>query len=388
MLNLRLESYHDSLQDELQTRKRSCSTLAFLSDGNYTSKASATVQVTWREHIIEAEVSRDMYEETIPSHTDVKQTKSADPEVRAPTTSAKTLPAGKKKKTVGFAVLDPEVSRQDQTLSNASLVSRELIADLCAAIVTCQKDAATRKHLGCLASHAAGGQFFDLFVIQAAHDGVSMRALRDILMIARGQRLLFEVPIITRRDCLLLAVNLASNVLKLQGNWLRSGWSLQDIVFLESVEERSNKTESQTLPKYVIETPYLSWSLAQEDPAMLRMAALSLSRPSTMIKCPSLFPLGLALVELALWKPLSEIPLQEDEADPHPAVANLKKATRLLPVISGELGPRYKDVVEECLWRPSSRPQDDDLESEEFQTAVYQYIVLPLEKELRAFDGN
>lgn len=109
-------------------------------------------------------------------------------------------------------------------------------------------------------------------------------------------------------------------------------------------------TDSKILPKYVIETPYLSSSLVQDDSAaMSQISSLNVSRPSTVTKCTTSFPLGLALVELALWKPISEIASQDDETDPYPALANLKKATRLLPVISEELGPWYKDVVEECL---------------------------------------
>jgi hypothetical protein len=107
-----------------------------------------------------------------------------------------------------------------------------------------------------------------------------------------------------------------------------------------------------------------------------------------MIKCPTLFPLGLALVELALCKPLSAIPQQPTDNDPDPAVASLKKATRLLPNVLGENGYRYRDVVEECLSWPFSRPQDSGLENEEFQESVFQHVVLPLLKDLEDFDGK
>ena len=207
-------------------------------------------------------------------------------------------------------------------------------------------------------------------------------------MFAKAQKMVFEVPLITKSNCLLIAVILASNIVLLKGNWLRPEWTLEDIVFSNVADDARNQSKQNAQEKYMVEAPYLSCQIPNDELDSLESSSARSSRISPMIKCPTLFSLGLALIELALWKLLSRIPSQAEDSDLNPAVASLKKATRLLPIVSEELGPRYRDVVEKCIWWPSSRAQDTDLEDEDFQRAVYENIVLPLTKELDAFDGK
>ena len=387
LLNLRLEPLHERHVSSHSEQSINLSTIAFLLHKRSPQKTSSPLSLAWQESIVEVETIG--YQEDFPCCE-----RSSKGEVKPPLSEKSKailnvagLPS-RSKKSVGFVGLEADNGHRSFKSCPGTLQDRKVIENFCAALMASKIDGTDRDYLGCLTSEQATNRHCNIYVVRSLNQSVHARPLRQILMIARDQKLVFQVPLITKRDCLLLAVILASNIVRLNGNWLRPDWTLEDIVFSEVASNAQNRTKQNTVDKYMTEAPYLSCQVPSHDRNTLELSSVHSPMISSMIKCPTLFPLGIALVELALWKPLSQIPSQDEDSDLNPAVASLKKATRLLPVVSEELGPRYKDVVEECLWWPSSRAHDNHVENEDFQRAVYQNIVLPLAKELNAFDGK
>ncbi|CEL05911.1 hypothetical protein ASPCAL07023 [Aspergillus calidoustus] len=143
-----------------------------------------------------------------------------------------------------------------------------------------------------------------------------------------------------KRDRLELSIRLAWSVLHFHGNWLPENWRSRDILF----------------PKYpgggtfhkTLEHPYLSWNVSHQGVASPNSLSIVTSRV--------LFPLGLALIELSLCRPICALQRPEDN-NPEEAVSLLKTANRY--------------------------PEDKT-----FQVAFYRLVLTPLLDLIQAFDGN
>jgi hypothetical protein len=395
MISLVLEPFHDHANDKSLVKGKDRFGIIFHSDSGRVRYGHSPGRPSWREHILEAEATECRVEQAnfgMPERINgqvLSRTEKTPPAStrRRALAESRTVPSTRRK-TVAFATSSHNPIVEPMMASNASVSNGREIGDLCSACMASGSLEAGRKHLGCLINKVARDQTYELYLVRALDEDIYPRSLQEVLMMTWSQRTRMQIPVLTRRDCLHMAATLALNVLRLQGNWFRAEWTLQDIVLPEVVhtDVATGRPAAQT--RYSVEAPYLSWSVVDSRSENLSMSSLSVSRRSALIKCPTLFPLGLALVELGLCRPLSEIPSQDGDDDLDPMVAKLKKATRLLPNVLDENGGRYRDVVEECLTWPSSRPQDHDLEDSEFQRAVCQYVVLPLVNNLKAFDGE
>jgi hypothetical protein len=105
---------------------------------------------------------------------------------------------------------------------------------------------------------------------------------------------------------------------------------------------------------------------------------------SSLIPNQILFPLGLALVELSLCQTLDDLrsTIDDDAVD---TVARLKTVSRNLPLVRDESGMAYAKVVKKCLhW---SETEDVNLDSVEFQEAMFHSVINPLVDDLRVVDG-
>lgn len=106
---------------------------------------------------------------------------------------------------------------------------------------------------------------------------------------------------------------------------------------------------------------------------------------SSVIRNETLFPLGLALIELSLCRTITALRISEDE-NPDEEVALLKTANRCLNHVYVESGTRYGDVVHQCLFWSHTR--ETDLDSEELQDTVFRHIISPLLDNVEDFDGR
>jgi hypothetical protein len=88
----------------------------------------------------------------------------------------------------------------------------------------------------------------------------------------------------------------------------------------------------------------------------------------------TLFFLGVALLEVAHWKPLESL---SNPQDPNAILTERRLASKPSP-----LGPRYQEVVRKCL--QCNFGFGTDLSKKELQTAVYGDVVCSLEKMLKA----
>ncbi|KAL8950929.1 MAG: hypothetical protein Q9222_003051 [Ikaeria aurantiellina] len=179
---------------------------------------------------------------------------------------------------------------------------------------------------------------------------------------------------LTWRASLHIAVTLASSILQLDGTqWLRSQWRSSDIMFVAS--KSSGSTDAQV----DYNQPHISWT---ELPAAVYD---SYDDPDRMIECHTLFSLGITLTELFCGDTIARLSIAEDHRS-NDLLMLWATATRLEQDVYEERGQRSGDVVRRCLRCPFDM-RSKDVENEEFQMAVFDHIVDPLQKELDVFTG-
>ena len=178
---------------------------------------------------------------------------------------------------------------------------------------------------------------------------------------------------LSKRDCLQIAVTLASSVLQLDGtSWFKSHWSSTDIFF----HEKSNQTSHLS---YLY--PYLSWKRCITDLDAVPFDPL-FSR-SFGIRSEVLFALGLTLIELCFGKTLADLRAPEDGVASE-AASTMKMAERLCNSVYYAMGTSYGDAVRRCLYQPFDVRQMN-FDNEELQQKVFEGIVTPLSDDLHAF---
>ncbi|GIC90229.1 uncharacterized protein Aud_006661 [Aspergillus udagawae] len=240
------------------------------------------------------------------------------------------------------------------------------ISDLCSTIFAVSFHDKQRELLGCIADKRYRHHMYHVRSIADDLQSHS-QSLEELIATSSTfpQPLLQGKYIFSRRDRLILAVNLACSVLQFHGNWLRKYWRARDIKFMKEKFDPS-------------EHPYVVCDIAGE-PSMDEN-----KESSPLIRSEVLFPLGLILVELSLCRNLESLRTLED-ADPLEAVANLKTAARYLPVVEMESGLGYGQVVKWCLF--GSDTVDTTLEDEIMQEKVFENVVARLVENLWDFSG-
>ncbi|KAJ6023891.1 hypothetical protein N7540_004688 [Penicillium herquei] len=281
--------------------------------------------------------------------------------------SIKKFPGSRKGKiSVSFAVQDeyvasiPEGSPQPSPISDICLVLSSVPAR--------EVGLTERRLLGCVTD---GPQQHVMYHLREINGSPKPQSLTDLLASSATtlQAQMKGAFFLSPKDRLMLAVSLASSVLELHGNWLKSQWKACDIMFIQDT------TRSMGKPALA-----LSVSSVANPSTVCREAATSV-----LVRNEILFPLGLVLVQLSLCQPIEQLRTKEDH-DENSAIADLKTASRLLPYVESMSGHIYADVVEQCLswsWKTGY-----SLDNENIQEEIYQRTVLPLAGILKNFLGT
>ncbi|ORY11614.1 hypothetical protein BCR34DRAFT_601219 [Clohesyomyces aquaticus] len=170
-------------------------------------------------------------------------------------------------------------------------------------------------------------------------------------------------------DQLKLAHKIALAILQFHETpWLTQNWRLHDLSYFGHTGQYEEA---------VLQTLHLSSQIAPargiEPPTMegVESATEVISEEEYFgIENPTLFSLGVALMELARWEPLESM---SNQKDPNAILTARRVSRRSTP-----LGPKYQEIVRKCL--QCNFGFGTDLNKEELQAAVYGDVVLPLEK--------
>jgi hypothetical protein len=210
-----------------------------------------------------------------------------------------------------------------------------------------------------------------MYYIRNIAADLGARSLSDLIKESSNY---FKAPtsdrfLLTRKQRLRLAVNLACSVLQFHGSWLKSHWRAKDIMFKTSAD---------------IDSPFVQWNIGNEGDVWGKGKGKGrISSP--LIQSDILFPLGLILVELSLCQTLEVLRTAEDE-DQMEACADLKTAARFVNLVEQQSGSDYKKVVKACLFWPGS--EEFNLDNEEMQDDMFRLIISPLIENLRIFEGG
>ncbi|KAL2802114.1 hypothetical protein BJX63DRAFT_415868 [Aspergillus granulosus] len=245
------------------------------------------------------------------------------------------------------------------------MVEADQIAQMCSAVAATGAMNGQRKRVGSLSE---GDYSHKVFIAGSNVGKLEYRSLEDIIM---SSTLAPWIPgfYFRKKDRLSLATRLAWGVLQFHGNWLPKDWRTSDILFMKDSEGAKWQASFQR--------PYLLWNIIHEG--------VTAQAISSVITSQTLFPLGLALIELSLCRSISALAKPEDE-NPEMAVSLLKTANRSLDAVGNESGERYATVVRRCLHWSETRKTDPD--DEEFQTAFYRLVFLPLLINLKVFEED
>ena len=180
---------------------------------------------------------------------------------------------------------------------------------------------------------------------------------------------LLSLPEPSRKERLKLAVKLASSVLQLHTTqWLQEGWGKHDIYF---VQGDSSQTGSPSL-----ETPVVCQAFSSDSSVP---AASIESRFIHHNRNPSLFSLGIVLIELLFWKSVESLQAEELGSDK----ASEYIAPSLIDKVYRDACDNYGDSVRRCI--NGLDHKEIKLENEGFKNEVYLKVLRPLEKDLEHF---
>jgi hypothetical protein len=182
---------------------------------------------------------------------------------------------------------------------------------------------------------------------------------------------------LTQRDTYKVAVELALSVLQFyQTPWLSDNWSGSDVYFV-------HRTGTPLASVYHHPFVYRKLSHAA-DPGIV-----SQSPARRVIRNETLFTLGILLIELLYRKPMQELQEPQDrDCEGTPGVIWCT-AERLIEneEIADRGGEPYADAVRRCI-RCDFNSRNTSLCDQNFQRAVYDGVVAPLEATLQHFNGE
>jgi hypothetical protein len=180
----------------------------------------------------------------------------------------------------------------------------------------------------------------------------------------------------TQLDKLQIATKLSSSMLQLYSTpWLSDDWRSSEIFFLY----RSGAT-----PTSIYNNPFVFSSLSLQK----RKSTPAQRATSRVIRNHTLFALGVLLIEIWYGKPLEELQSASDlNHQGTPGIAWCT-ATRIAEEeLEFQAGRRYADAVRRCIRCEFGEHRTPDLQSESFQQAVFEGVVVPIEKTLEQFQG-
>ena len=242
----------------------------------------------------------------------------------------------------------------------ASSISEKIIECFCSSI---QEITETQTSVGVLVYNDSKHQ---VWAPRAPLTSARMLSLAELLSLP-------EPPMEER---LKLAVRLASSVLQFHtSGWLQERWGKEDIYFIQRDSSQSQTPGLDTPPS--LDTPVVRQSFTGEP-----------SPPETTIKTfslhcnPSLFSLGIVLIELWFWKSVESFQADKPGADDLDTTRCMT-AMGLIKTIQERGGGQFGGSVWRCICgidHPETR-----LEDQEFRNEAYCKVLRPLEKHLELF---
>jgi hypothetical protein len=221
---------------------------------------------------------------------------------------------------------------------------------------------------------AANQQHYEVFPLESwqIYEG-KPASLSLASLLAQGPKSAISLSL---HDRLQLAKSVATGVLQLYNTpLLQSTWTKEDITFVL----RTNKPYRRA---------YINKPIKVADDTNLKTKA------PPYIQNPTIFSLGILLIEICLGHALSDLRTIEDcntEAEiKEPNLAtDYATAIRLLDSekILVESGESYADAVRRCI-SCNFGPTKTDLEDNDFRQAVYSGVVAPLEEQVRVVLGT
>jgi hypothetical protein len=180
---------------------------------------------------------------------------------------------------------------------------------------------------------------------------------------------------LTQHDKLRVAVDLASSVLQLYKTpWLDEQWGKEDVLFIR----RPGASIAS-----IYEHPFVCRTFTSQGTAIASTPASGAT--CRVIRNQTLFTLGILLIELWYGKPIEECQQPSDlDCQGTPGVTWCTAVRLIETEIEFEAGKRYSDAVRRCIRCDFDR-SDMSLDNENFQRAVYEGVVMLLERTLQQF---
>lgn len=181
------------------------------------------------------------------------------------------------------------------------------------------------------------------------------------------------LPRTARRDRLRLAARIACAVVQFHDTWLEHGWSISEINISSSPPESKPSRDDGLL--------HYSKPLSPRRPETGPSDRES-HYPKNLNR--TLFPLGVALIELSLGESVDTLQVAEDD-DADVIQAKFNTASRLLNRVYSESGSRYGDATNRCLFWPVL--EGSPFERRGLEARVAETVVEPLLQDLLYFEG-
>lgn len=184
-----------------------------------------------------------------------------------------------------------------------------------------------------------------------------------------------------RRTRLALAVILANSLLQLHtGPWLPESWGKRDIYFFQSRDGTIH-----------IKHPFLLHHFKSMNDATRSepdLSKLNFGRPPSRAGNPSLFSLGVVILELWFNQTLESQPFQRDYLGPDgkkSEYTDFNTTQKWQEMTMEEAGPDLYNPTRRCVYCAFGAASQD-LEDDELRKAVFAEVVEPLERLLGRFE--
>lgn len=286
------------------------------------------------------------------------------------------------KKSVAFAIA-PAMPAANISISEMKMVQGQMdskpeardVIDLCAALRRPMKGS-TNDSLGTLQNEHS---LYEVFSISRCEStDVGTLTLQELLeehhrsqsiptatpSLAHTSTSLSD-PRLTKLTRLQLAVTLASTSLQLCTTpWLQSDYSAQKILFRRGT----------------IDSPFVSSTFVNSGGLLANQA--SATSEWSPIRNQTIFRLGVLLLELSLGRPFNAY----ENNEPSMPYRDYMLATRLLEQLAGEESENYICATKACIFSDfGNKVKVLDFGDNAFRRAVYDDVILPLEKDLEFF---
>ena len=234
----------------------------------------------------------------------------------------------------------------------------------------------------------AGSRYGLRNVVQAHTDGPSPAYVKLTKMLAEGfptlpsdLRLHSNYMKFDLADRLWLACTLSPMVLKLHSTqWLEDPWIRKDIIFLETCRDSVHSAI----------VPYVSHNFVRRRDKARQSTELGQEQACDYAMSPTLFTLGIVLIEIGLRKPIEmlarELLLPQDAPETvNYSARQLLTAQKVLKTkeLHRNICVRYQQVVRSCIH--CDELGDGDLNDEEVQYKFFQVVVTVLDEIRRDF---